>query len=63
MDYIQLDRLKLCVKRHSTVESYMARRNIKRVASSDRWDGLREAEGWDVELETSGRGVAGRRIE
>ena len=36
----------------------MLRRNLKRVASRDRWDGLREAEGWDVELETSGCGVA-----
>ena len=32
----------------------MVHRNLKRVASRDRWDGLREAEGWYVELETSG---------
>jgi hypothetical protein len=33
------------------------------VASRDRWDGLREAEGWDVELETNGNGVVVLEIE
>ena len=41
----------------------MLRRNPKCVASRDRWDGLREAEVWDVELEIRGSGVAGQRIE
>jgi hypothetical protein len=45
VDSIQLDRLKLYVKHHSIVERYMVRRNQKRVARRDRWDGLREAEG------------------
>lgn len=58
VDSIRLDRLKLYVKHHSIVERYVLRRNPKWVASRDRWDGLREAEGWDVELETSGSGVA-----
>ena len=63
VDSIRLDILKLYVKHHSVVERYMFRRNQKRVASRDRWDGLREAEGWDVELETSGGGGAVREIE
>ena len=58
MDTIQLDRLKLYVKHHSIVERCMLRRNPKSVGIIDRWDGLREAEGWDVELKTSGSGVA-----
>jgi hypothetical protein len=56
--------LKLYVKHHRIVERHMLCRNPKWVASSrDRWDGLREAEGWDVELETSGSGVAVWEIE
>ena len=45
VDSIRLDRLKLYVKHHSIVERYVLRRNPKWVASRDRWDGLREAEG------------------
>ena len=41
VDSIRLDRLKLYVKHHSIVERYMLSRNPKRVASRDRWDGLR----------------------
>jgi hypothetical protein len=41
----------------------MLRRNPKRVASRDRWDGLREAESRDEELETGGSGVAVWEIE
>ena len=46
------------VKHHSIFERYAVLRNPKRVASRDRWDGLREAECWDVKLETSGSGEA-----
>ena len=63
MDSIRLDRLKLYINYHSIVERYVLRRNLKRLASRDRWDELREAEGWDVEVETSGSGVAVREIE
>ena len=63
VDSVQLDRFKLYVKHHSRVERYMAGRNPKRVASRDGWEGLREAEGWDVELETGGTEVAGRGVE
>ena len=57
VDSNRLDRLKLYIKHHSIVERYVLRRNTKWVASRDKWDGLREAEGWYVELETSGSGV------
>ena len=63
MDSIRSDRLKMYVKRQSIVERYVLRRNQNRVARRDRGDGLREAEGWDVELETSESGVSGRGIE
>ena len=51
------------VKHHSIAERYMVHRIPKRVASRERWDGLKEAGGSVVELETSGSGVAGRKIE
>ena len=55
MDSVRLDRLKLYGKHHSRDERYVLRRNTKWVASRDRWDGLREAEGWYVELERGRR--------
>ena len=63
MDSIRLDRFKSYDKHHTIVERYMWCRNPKRVASRERWDGLKEAGGSVVELETSGSGVAGRKIE
>ena len=63
VDSIRLDTFWIYVEHHSIVERYVLRRNTKWVASRDRWDGLREAEGWYVELETSGSGVAVWEIE
>jgi hypothetical protein len=63
VDSIRLDRFQLYVKHHSVVGRYMEHRNLKRVASRDMWDGLREGEGWEVELETGGSGVARWGIE
>ena len=63
MDSIRLDRFTFYVTPHSIVERYMLRRIPKRLASRDRWEGLREAEGWDVELVTRGSGVTVLEIE
>ena len=43
---MRLERFRIDVKHHSTVEKYMAHRTIKKmVVYRDRWDGMREAEG------------------
>ena len=41
-----LERFKMYVKHHSTIEKYTAHGNQTRVVYCDSWDGLSVAEGW-----------------